>query len=53
MAARQFRWILLGELLLYGLLGIWLTSARGLVAAEALGASPWQSSSACACSWSG
>jgi triacylglycerol lipase len=36
MAARQFRWILLGEFFLYGLLGFWLTSRAGWSPAQAL-----------------
>ena len=37
MAARQFRWVLLGEFFLYGLLGVWLTSNAGWSPLEAVG----------------
>lgn len=36
MAARQLRWLLCGELLIYGMLGIWLV-ARGMTPLEAVG----------------
>jgi hypothetical protein len=37
MAARQFRWLLFGELLAYAVLGHWLTSRAGWTPPQAAG----------------
>lgn len=37
MAARQFRWLLFGELVIYAVLGYWLTSRAGWTPAQAAG----------------